>query len=66
MMKILDRHKQYRVSGEVLQLISDLSYLYTDVPVWCEQQVISFPSEKRDYLIGRLVQEFSHCDWEEI
>ena len=29
-------------------------------------QIIPFQTEKRDYLIGRLVQEFNQMKWEEV
>ena len=82
MIKYLDRDKQYKVSGELLHLILDLSSLYQEPLLivnggYCEQgsmlrtdkeqiQIIPFQSEKRDYLIGKLVQEFNQMEWEEI
>ena len=56
MIKMIDINKQYKVNGVILNLILDLSSLYQK----------PFQSKKRDYLIGRLVQEFNHCDWEEL
>ena len=82
MIKSLDMNKQYKVSGELLHLIMDLSSLYQEPLLvveggYCEQgsmlrtdkeqiQIIPFQTEKRDYLIGRLVQEFNQMKWEEV
>ena len=82
MIKSLDMNKQYKVSGELLHLILDLSSLYQEPLLiveggYCEQgsmlrtdkeqiQIIPFQAEKRDYLIGRLVQEFNQMKWEEV
>jgi len=82
MIKSLDMNKQYKVSGELLHLILDLSSLYQEPLLvveggYCEQgsmlrtdkeqiQIIPFQTEKRDYLIGRLVQEFNQMKWEEV
>jgi len=82
MIKSLDMNKQYKVSGELLRLILDLSSLYQEPLLvveggYCEQgsmlrtnkeqiQVIPFQTEKRDFLIGRLVQEFNKMEWEEV
>lgn len=72
--KLLDPNEKYKVSGELLHLILDLSSLYQEPLLvveggYCEQgsmlrtdkekiQIIPFQKEKRDFLIGRLVQEF--------
>lgn len=72
--KLLNPNEKYKVSGVLLHLILDLSSLYQGPLLiveggYCEQgpmlrtdkekiQIIQFQKEKRDYLIGRLVQEF--------
>ena len=72
--KLLNPNEKYKVSGKLLHLILDLSSLYQEPLLavkggYCEQgsmlrtdkekiQIIPFQTEKRDYLIGRLVQEF--------
>ena len=72
--KLLNPNEKYKVSGKLLHLILDLSSLYREPLLvvkggYCEQdsmlrtdkeqiQIIPFQNEKRDYLIGRLVQEF--------
>ena len=72
--KYSNPNEKYKVSGKLLHLILDLSSLYQEPLLiveggYCEQgsmlrtdkeqiQIIPFQKEKRDYLIGRLVQEF--------
>lgn len=72
--KFLNPNEKYKVSGKLLHLILDLSSLYQEPLLivegnYCEQgsmlrtdkekiQTIPFQKEKRDFLIGRLVQEF--------
>ena len=81
-MKRLDRNKPYKVSGEVLYLILELSSLYETPSLvvngnYGEQgsmivtnkeqvQYIPFFTEKRDFLIGKLVSEFEKMEWEEV
>lgn len=80
--KYLNPNEKYKVSGKLLHLILDLSNLYREPLLvvkggYCEQgsmlrtdkeqiQIIPFQTEKRDYLIGRLVQEFQQWLEQEI
>lgn len=74
MSKKLDTQKQYMVSGILLKLIFDIASLYDEPNTnvvqklngEVEYHITPFPNEKRDYLIGRLVQEFENMEWEEV
>ena len=67
-MKLIDKKSKYKVSGVMLQIILNLADLY-NTPLYYENEkilkVLPFPTEKRDYLIGRLIAEFENCEWEQ-
>lgn len=81
MIKSLDPRKEYKVKGTLLHDILELSALYNHpcfiqyggyiekgltIATEKEFDVIPFPSEKRDFLIGRIVKEVDNMEWEEI
>ena len=70
MPKSIQTHKEYKINGKMLYFISELASMYNEQQVFIydnnDIKFIPFQSEKRDFLIGRLVHEFESLEWEEI